>query len=404
VDWDPHSRAASLAEGLRIAALQQKLGLGVNVNATACLQSFFNGDPATAHVDEHGQPFFDTSFDPSIKIGCTFAVTPRIGPIREQVEFFLRGYAAAGRSIDFIFADWEIDGPIEWNGAWDAARGCTRCRENIRPLDDFRTFQKAVRLVRSELQREAFATPVTSRFPKARVGNYAVYPDDGHRYWYDYFEKPVAGAPFLLDQKARYREWFPEFERTGYTCAIPVVYTWYPIFLWYDFEDRDYRWFYNLLLNATSAGRARRPGVPNITFVHWSTTALPPKPDPAVRQFSSEKYKELLRHMLLRGHDTLFLWCEPKELDAEIRLLQPVYAESLRFGEILSKGEPLTFDVPRKPGPVVSAVRLGDRLLVRRTDFGDDDRPVTLRVGDQTVFVPSRRYQWQEFDLKGAPR
>jgi len=37
VDWDPNNFERSLAEGLRIAALQSELGLKVCVNANACL-------------------------------------------------------------------------------------------------------------------------------------------------------------------------------------------------------------------------------------------------------------------------------------------------------------------------------------------------------------------------------
>jgi hypothetical protein len=33
-----------------------------------------------------------------------------------------------------------------------------------------------------------------SRFPGVLVGNYVVYPHNGFRYWYDYFEGFVEGA------------------------------------------------------------------------------------------------------------------------------------------------------------------------------------------------------------------
>ena len=48
----------------------------------------------------------------------------------------------------------------------------------------------------------------------------------------------------------------------------------------------------------------------------------------------------------------------------------------------------MIFHVPRRPGAVVSGIRLGDRLLVRRTDFGDNTGPVTRRVGDVEVQIP----------------
>lgn len=399
VDWHPQDKESSLAEGLRIAALQKQLGLDVNVNATSCLLAFFNGDERTAHVDADRRPFFDDSFDPNVKMGCPFALEFRYPVIKEQVEYFLRGYAARKLDIDFIFADWEIDGPIEWNGAWECSKRCRRCRERIRPIDDFRTFQRELRLIRSDMQRVVFAENVLRYFPKARVGNYGVYPDDGYRYWYDYFEKPVAGAPFKADQKAQYRDWFPEFERTKYTFAMPVVYTWYPIFDWYTFDDADYRWFYNMLLTGSTVAPHRKGNVPIITFVHWTTTAPPPKPDAHVKQFSPARYQDLLRHLLLRGHDGLFLWCQEAELPEEIRLVHEVYADSLSQRRFFESGKPVTFDVPTKPGPIVSGVRLGDEVLVWRTEFGMDRAPITLKVDGSRVIVPSVDGHWQALKL-----
>ena len=386
--WDHHDRERSLAQGLRVAALQQELGLAVNVNANRLLQRFCNGDPRTAHVTDAGQAFFDRSFAQDVAMGCPFALRFRYSEIRDRVASFARAYAEAGCTIDFVFADWEIDGAIEWNGAWESARRCSRCRANVPDLDDFSSFQRAVRQVRSEMQRETFTRPIQAYFPDARIGNYAVYPHDGYRYWYDYFETFVEGAPHKVDQRARYRQWAHEFPLTGYTCAMPVVYTWYPTFHWYDFESPDYRWFYNMLLVASNAGRHPPPEIPVVSFVHWHTTSPPPDPDPRLAQFSARAYQELLWHMLLRGTDTFFLWSPRKELAQEVRLVQEVYAESLRFRAFLDQGQPVTFDVPQTEGPVLSALRLGDRLLVRRTDFASHPRPVSLQVGERSIDVP----------------
>jgi len=196
--WAPRRAETSLEQGLAIARAQTKLGLAVSVNATPCLHSFFNGDESTAHVDAEGRPFWDESFNFGKSrhlIGCPFTLEPRIAPIREQVESFARAYQAAGLKADFVFADWEIDGPLDYNRAHEAARRCQRCRAKIEKIDDFLAFQKVVRAMRSDLQRQVFSKPILDRFPKALVGNYAVYPHNGYRYWYDYFEYFVEGQP-----------------------------------------------------------------------------------------------------------------------------------------------------------------------------------------------------------------
>lgn len=388
--WSPKRREETLSRGLTIAGAQKRCGLRVNVNATACLHHFFNGDPRTAHVDRQGKPFWDDSFNVGSrkhKMGCPFALDFRKDPVRRQVEFFARAYEDAGLEIDFIFVDWEIDGPIEFNRAYEASKRCSRCRTNVKNIDDFLAFQKALRQIRSELQRYAYATPIKSRFPGALVGNYAVYPHNGYRYWYDYFEYYVQRQPCMTDQRAKYRRWYHEFPETGYTCAMPVVYTWYPTYRWYDFANSDYRWFYNMLLVASNAGRHTPSNVPVISFVHWHTTAPPENPDPKVKQFSREAYQELLWHMLLRGADTFFLWCPRDEDSEEVRLVHQVYAAAQQYGAFLEKGTPVSFHVPQKPGPVVSGLRVGNRVLVRRTDFDDSSKPATVSVAGQVLSV-----------------
>jgi hypothetical protein len=390
VAWNPSDFTNSVREAIRIGRLQQRLGMEVAVDATSCLMSFYDGTDAMLHVDENGRPFADTSFGG--RLGCPFTLPPRIPVIAARVESFVREYQLAGLTLNFACADWEVDGPIEWNGAWEASQKCRRCREAMPNIGDFREFQRRLRAIRSGLEREAFALPLRRAYPKVLVGNYGVHPHEGYRYWYDYYEKEVpaeARIPFKADQRARYREWAHEFAGSKFTFANPVLYTWYRLFNWYDFKDPDYRWFYNLLLEGSSAGQSTPVSTPLIPFVHWTTTDPPKSPDPNVRQFTAAKYQELLWHLLLRGHDSFFLWCMPNELAAETRLLHPVYAESLAYREFLDHGQPISFEVPAEPAPVISGLRLGDRVLVRRTEFGDDKVAKTVHLADGgTILVP----------------
>lgn len=367
--WDEEA-AGSLERALRVGRLARDLGLPVVANANRLLHRFCNGDERTAHVDENGRPFFDFSFDPRVPIGCPFALDFRLPEIRGRVERFAEAYSREGVSPDLVFADWEIDGPLDGNGAWDSARRCVRCRERLPDLEDHAVFQAAVRGERARLQRAAFAEPLRQRFARVLVGNYAVHPHDGWRYWYDWFERLAPGAPFRADQRAKYRPWADEFAGTGYTVAMPVLYPWYPIFSWYDFADADYRWFYAMLLEATSACRHAAPGAAVAPFVHWHTTSPPPEPDPAVRPMSAAAYQELLWHALLRGASTLFLWCRPSEAEEECRLAHEVFGAAQPYARFIDGGRPEVFAVPAAPARVTSARSLGDEALVRRTDFG----------------------------------
>ncbi len=370
--WD-HEKPDSLERALLVGRIARDLGLPVVVNANRLLHRFCNGDERTAHVDDGGRPFFDFSFDPRVPIGCPFALDFRLSEIRGRVERFADAYCRERVTPLLVFADWEIDGPLDGNGAWEAARRCRRCRGRVGRVEDHAAFQAAVRARRAALQRAAFADPLRQRFAGVLVGNYAVHPHDGWRYWYDWFERLADGAPFRADQRARYRPWADEFTGTGYTLAMPVLYNWYPVFSWYDYAEPDYRWLRPLLLEASSVGRSAPAGLPIAPFVHWHTTSLPPEPDPAVRQLSAAAYREMLWHGLLRGAATLFLWCRADETQEEVRLVHEVFAEAQRYARFIDEGVPELFDVPAEPGPVVSARGLGDQALVRRSDFGPAD-------------------------------
>ena len=120
--WNPDNQEQTLAKGLRVGTIQKRLELPININANPCTYAFCNGDLGTAHIDENGKLFFDDSFSKGHQMGCPFALDFRKPEMKMRVESFVKAYKEAGLEIDFIFADWEIDGPIEWNGAWEASK------------------------------------------------------------------------------------------------------------------------------------------------------------------------------------------------------------------------------------------------------------------------------------------
>lgn len=388
--WDPARRDESLAAALAVARAQQKAGLLVSVDATQCLYSLFNGDPSTAHVDASGKPFWDASFGKA-DMGCPLALDHRRREIRERIEWFADGYRRAGIKVGFAWADWEIDGPIEWNSAWASSRRCTRCSAGIPNIGSFLSFQKAMRDLRSDLQAEIYSGPMKRAFPGALVGNYAVNPHDGFRYWYDYFEKERAWYPGIADNKTKFRHWAAEFERSGYTMAMPVVYTWSRMWNWSDCPNGDWRWFRPMLLEASSVGRGSPSALPIVSFVHWTTTDPPTPPDPGLKPMSRWAYQQLLWHMLLRGTDSFYLWCPGNENAQEVSALHEVWAEAQRYGDFLERGIPIRFDVPDKPGSVVSGLRIGDAVLVNRTDFTGNRGAIRMEVAGKLLKIESRR-------------
>lgn len=384
--WSSKDSSNLISQCLNIARAQKKTGQLVNIEATGLMDSFFNGEDSTAHIDADGKPFFDNSFGPH-KMGCPFAIDFRKKQIRERFEFFVNKYKDAELPVDFIFTDWEIDGPLEVNRAYEASKKCTRCRKYLGDNFTYEEFQKTLREMRSYLQNYSYSAPVLKQFPQALVGNYAVYPNDGYRYWYDYFEYWMDWQPYKADQRAKYRKWYNDFPSTGYTYAMPVCYPWSPSYNWYDFNNSDYRWFYNMLLVASNAGKSTPQNIPIISFVHWNTVFVTGKADTAVKQMSKESYQELLWHMLLRGTDTFFLWAEKNEFPEEVRLVHEVYSAAQQYGDFLDHGIPITYDVPDSPGTVISGLAMNDKVLIRRTDFGTNREPVDILAGTKIIKV-----------------
>lgn len=386
--WREDRRLKSLEVGLSIAKAQKRLGQPVNIDASSLLYSFYDGSEETAHIDDNNNPFFDNSFGIDHKIGCPFTLNEQKDRIRERVTFFSKKYKEEGLEIDFIFTDWEIDGPIAVNGAFKASQKCKRCKKHLGEDFSYTKFQKQMMDMRAYLQYYTYVDPILSRFPSALVGNYGDYPNDGYRYWYDYFESHQPWEPYKQDQKAKYRQWYESFSKTGFTMAMPVVYTWKNIYKWYEFEDTDYRWFYNMLLVASNGVKNTDKNIPIVSFVHWNTIFIGrDESDAEIKQMSENGYRELLWHMLLRGTDSFFMWSERKNFPKEVRLVHEVYASALQFRDFLEHGWAITYDVPEEEGTVISGLAYKDKVLVRRTDFGSDKRPVLILAGSKLITV-----------------
>ena len=377
-----------IEESIKIDKIRKNLNLPVFVDATSIVHRFFDGSQETAHTDDDGKPFFDTSFSKGIKIGCPFRVEQRYPVITDRIERFLQAYKKEGIKINYWAVDWEVDGPMEWNDAWQNSKKCKICRQNIKNIDNFEYFQKTIRTKRAELQNEVFVKTVKNYYPDCLIGNYAVNPHDGYRYWYDYFERETSAVIYQKKHNALHRKWFDEFKYAGYTMAMPVIYTWYKFFSDYTFQQKEYRWFYPLMREITSAGKNTKSGVPIISFVHWQTVLKPEQIPPDFVPLSREKYKELLWHMLLRGHDAFCVWSPVNEMAQEIKVVHEVFVESLRFNNFILNGKVVLWNVPEEPDTVLSALALKNKLLVIRTDFNDKPEELKIKINGRPVKIP----------------
>ncbi|NOZ24234.1 MAG: hypothetical protein GXP25_24425 [Planctomycetes bacterium] len=381
---------AVMDQCMKLGKIQKRLGLPVYAFAGNTGVGFYRDKDATWHVDKDGNRFPDDTHVEKRPIGCPFA-KDGWPAVADQVRAWVKCYRESAVPLDGVWFDWEWAGPSEWNGAWEKCRKCVRCQKELGKdgLKDFTVFQKKIREVRSAMQK-TFVDVIHEYFPKATVANYGCYPMGDYRYWYDYYEKYVEGAPAKRVQRAVYRKWYKdEFGLTGYSIGMPVVYGWGPTYGWFDYADTDYRWFQNMLSVFSNSAANRPKGVPLVNWIN-RFVKLDTTPTDAV-PISEEKYRELLWHIWLRGADSMYIWCRNEDILRELVPVHSTYAAALQYKEFLAKGTPLIFDVPETEGPVLSALRLGDRLLVRRTDFGKppskDD--AFIEVNGKKITIPA---------------
>ncbi|HYE05034.1 MAG TPA: hypothetical protein VEL07_05860 [Planctomycetota bacterium] len=384
--------AASAARCIRLARIQRELGAPVAIDlAGDLIHGVHDGSDATAHHDADGTALLSDFM--VWKAGCPFAdLDDRLQARTSKIDAFLAAYAAAGVEPDFITGDYEFDGPSEWNDSWALAKRCVACRARIPAIDDdFTAYQRAVRAERSRWQKELITATVKARFPRCRVGVYGMNPHDGHRYWHDFFESHtrIPGVAYVEDHGAAYRPWAHEFDAAGYDVAMPVCYILPHAFAYAVESAEDQAWFAfaNLLREGGSAGAATPAEVPIYPFVHA---------DPA---FAVERYEEALWHLLLRGADSFCMWCPAEAMAAQLAPVHRVWAAAGQHRDFLAGGTPVVSGVPPGPGPAVSALKLGGRLLVRRTDGAPHPGGVSLAIDRSPIDIPAAPGRCQVIDL-----
>ena len=387
--WQSATRTARSA-GLALARVQKRLGVPVSVNATALLYGFFDGDPEPPMSTTRDGRFSTIPSVPRVRWGARSPSiragggNPRAG--RRLRPRLYKGRLSAALRLGRLGdrrARSNSTGPTKRRGVAEGAGG------RIPDIGQFpRLPEGRPRHAERFSSEPCSASPSGSGFPAYGWAITRSIPTTGTATGTIISRSTSTASRIIADRRAKYRLWANDFPATGYTFAMPVVYPWARLFGWYDFAETDYRWFYNMLLEASGAGRSTPPAMPVVAFVHFHPIDPEKFPAPGFRPMSRDAYRELLWHILLRGADTFYLWAGEAEYPLEVRLLHEVWSEAQRYGEFLDGGRPVSFDVPANPAPVVSGLRLGNRILVRRTEFGSSAAPVFLTIGGRRLDVP----------------
>jgi hypothetical protein len=277
----------------------------------------------------------------------------------------------AGITVKGVWFDYEGE-PKPSRAAWAIQKSSVTCRDRYPSdvLDDYDRWSDFIYNLRSRILSEAVADPIHELFPAAIVGNYNETASS-------------TAKPFVATNGNRVGN------RTigALTAQMPIVYADNRL-LGVSFpgasisqERADEFYFPRMLRAASSSFANAQSGKLNVPYISRYVPAR--ESNGQMVGLSQGLYRELLRHVLLRGADGLFIFnistmARDDALDG-IADSVAVYDEMLAYSDILTGGTPLDFSTPEWPGAVWSGVRGTDRALIRA---------LTPAGSPQTVSVP----------------
>jgi hypothetical protein len=302
----------------------------------------------------------------------------------DQLRQTLNQYKDHGVQIDAVWNDWEGD-PLYGGDRFDQARHCKRCRDILPPkaLSSASRFMDYTARKFYELWGTYYAAPVLEFYPKCSVTNWLAQPSTP--------ENPQPG-------------WSGE---RGHVYMPPMMTAWNPTaygaasWVWGGRDKDDRRdqehvdeIYTNLLLRQLSlTARLTRRWAPEKEIVPWIARWVTEPPELEFPVMSRERYREVLRHLWLRGTDGMQIF-DPRSGGfedmalAEVEDAVAIYDEMLAFRDFLDKGEILTYDVPRPhdKGVLWSGLKLDKQAVVRVFKQGGGKAKQRIRPWDTTAF------------------
>jgi hypothetical protein len=306
---------------------------------------------------------------------CLPLADPRPGAAR--IRDLIRPFKDAGIELSGVWFDDEAL-PHPWNGVYEAQKRSPDCGRQYPPgaIAEWLAFQGYVFGLRTDLQSAVMADPVHAIFPGARVGNY-------------HEAASSAAVPFVDGGGNSY----PPRSLGRLDALMPSAYANTLHLARHARAERPTqeaadRLYFFLLLRTVSTANANKPsGKVSVPFV---SRFVRDAPSPAVRFGMSQRaYRELIRHVLLRGADGLYLFnlgypgspVTSAESFESVEDARAVYDELLAHREFLDRGHPMTYAVPTLDSLSViwSGLCLPDRCLIRTVTLRAETQQAVLK-------------------------
>lgn len=279
----------------------------------------------------------------------------------KSIQHLLKPFQNA--EVSGVFSDFE-GLPNPYNGIYTAQKNSVNC-SGLYPhgtLGNFNSFVHYTFNLKNRLLSDMLAEPVLAFFPDALVGNYKSYESSKETPFYD--ESGTARPPCQLD---RLNVMMPKaYANNGYLRHY---------IRWWANPNQDKVDWIHLAVQIriiSSASQNKNPRTSLVPFI--SRKVVKGKNLSQWASISSGFYRELVRHVLLRGVDGLYLFnAGPKagvtatESFESVEDARAVYDELLAYPRFLQFGEPMNLKWPRPDHPEIvwSGLRLADRCLIR---------------------------------------
>ncbi|CAN5451834.1 hypothetical protein BH09VER1_BH09VER1_36080 [soil metagenome] len=293
----------------------------------------------------------------------------------DKIRATLQKFKDAGITVNAVWMDWEVD-PVDGEDRYEQAVHCQRCRAVLPPgaLADKKAFGDYCWRRYMDLVGTYLAAPVAEIFPACSTTNWHATvssPERPVRNWLDRSYCPIvpplltASNPVAYGNTISFSLWKPEFK--------------------FDREHVDQFYTYLLLGEVSNDAANRAVWSPGRKSVPWVCRWCPDDPDPKIPIMTRGRYREVLRHLWMRGISGMQIFNLKRDgfeamAIAEVQDASAIYDEMLAYRDFVEHGIPIGLDVPeiQDEGAIWSGLRWKNRAIVRVFKQGSGSASITI--------------------------
>jgi len=305
-----------------------------------------------------------------------------------ELRSVLKEYKEAGVEVTAAWLDWEIE-PYPGRSQWNEAKACARCQKLFPKgvLNDFEAYYNYIIRLRNNLFSTYFAAPFLEYYPKCSMTNWEAVLSS--------FEDPT---PRWSATRT-----YPPTDLGLFNAANPVA---YGNTIWYNYHfKREYGWELNetrmdqlytsVMLGEPSIHQKNADRYyPEMESIPWVDRYCADNEDPKIPILTRDRYREILRHLWLRGVDGMQIfnpsWFpddpeKMKIITEEVVDVIEIYDEMLEYRKFLDDGKVMNYAFPTVKGGEAfwSGLLLGDEAIVRTFAQGDKEEFVVFMPFDE---------------------